>query len=99
MTVSAEALTRSSKGYWSLTIYSSEDNYLIPNKANAYVINSYNAVQNDDGTVTIRINTNGEGDNALPTEGTPFYAVFRVYEPIEGLQFPTIEKVQTDSSL
>ena len=99
MTVSAEALTRSSKGYWSLTIYSSEDNYLIPNKANSYVINSYNAVQNDDGTVTILINTNGEGDNALPTEGTPFYAVFRVYEPIEGIQFPTIEKVQTDSSL
>ena len=93
MTVPAEAITRSSKGYWSLTIYSSEDNYLIPNEENTYVISSYNAVKNDDGTVTIRINTNGEGDNALPTAGTPFYSVFRVYEPIDDIQFPELTKV------
>ena len=94
MTVPKEALTRSSKGYWSLTIYSSEDNYLIPNKDNAYVINSYNAVKNDDGTVTIRINTNGEGENVLPTNGKSFYGVFRVYEPLEDVEFPTIVKVK-----
>ncbi len=89
-----EALTKNSKGYWSYTIYNSEDNYLIPNDKDKYVISSYTTKENKDGTVTIRINPNAEGDNALPTNGKPFYGVFRVYEPIEGIEFPTIEKVK-----
>lgn len=94
MEVPAKALTKNSKGYWSYTIYNSEDNYLIPNDKDKYVISSYTAKENKDGTVTIRINPNAEGDNELPTNGKPFYGVFRVYEPIEGIEFPTIENVK-----
>ena len=94
ITVPKEALTRNAKGYWSYTIYNMEDRYLIPNPQNKYVLSYYKAEKNADGTTTININPEGEGINALPTNGKPFYGVFRVYEPLEGVVFPTIQKVK-----
>lgn len=93
ITVPAEALSKNDKGYWSLTIYNMEDRYLIPNEENRYVISSYKAKKNADGTVTLRINPEGKGENALPTASKAFYGVFRVYEPVQGLEFPSLEKV------
>ena len=86
-------LVRDDAGYWNLTIYNLEDRYLIPNDQDKYVVSSYTAERNQDGAVTIRINPDGEGTNALPTAGKTFYGVFRVYQPIDGVEFPTINKV------
>jgi len=91
--VPATGLIRSDKGYWSLTIYNMKDRYLIPNPKNRYSINSYEAKPNPDGSYTLRINPNGEGENAIPSVGVQFYGIFRVYEPVAGLSFPTIERV------
>ena len=81
------------KGYWSLTIYSMKDRYLIPNDKGRYVISSYKAKKNTDGSITINVNPDGKGTNALPTAGQPFYGVFRVYQPIDDIQFPELTKV------
>ncbi|MFQ5644013.1 MAG: DUF1214 domain-containing protein [Thiogranum sp.] len=94
ITVPQKALSRNQKGYWSYTIYSMEDRYLIPNPKNKYVISSYKAEKNADGTVTINVNPDGTGKNALSTNGTPFYGVFRVYEPVDEVVFPKIRKLQ-----
>jgi hypothetical protein len=94
ITVPKESLSRNNKGYWSYTIYNMEDRYLIPNPQNKYVISSYQAEKNANGTVTININPEGKGKNALPTNGKPFYGIFRVYEPVNGVVFPKIKKVK-----
>lgn len=86
-------LLKNDDGYWTITIYSFEDRFLIPNEKNVYDITSYNAKPNADGTYTIRINTEGTGENAIPSNGVDFYGVFRVYEPVNDLTFPVIEKV------
>jgi hypothetical protein len=93
ITVPKDGLMRNDDGYWSLTIYNTEDRYLIPNKENKYVLNFYNLKPNEDGTYTLRVNANGEGENAIPTKGKDFYGVFRVYEPVDSLIFPEIKKV------
>lgn len=90
--VPPNGLLRNEKGYWSLTIYNMEDRYLIPNPKNKYSITSYQAKQNADGTYTLRINPNGDGENSIPSAGKPFYGIFRVYEPANGLEFPKIKK-------
>jgi hypothetical protein len=90
--VPADGLIRDEYGYWSLTIYSMEDRYLIPNKKNRYSFSSYEAKPNSDGTYTLRINTNGDGENAIPSAGVNFYGVFRVYNPVKDLSFPEIIK-------
>jgi hypothetical protein len=77
-------------GYWSVTVYDSEDRYLIPNPANKYSITSYSASPNADGTVTVRINPEGSGDNALPTKGRSVYVVFRAYQPRDVVDFPDL---------
>jgi len=92
LTVPKESLMRNENGYWTYTIYSMEDRYLIPNKQNKYFISSYTAKQNTDGSYTININPNGKGENAIPTAGKSFYGIFRVYEPVNGLVFPKISK-------
>lgn len=86
-------LVNDDKGYWSLTIYSMEDRYLIPNDKGRYVISSYSAKRNKDGSVDIRINPDGSGMNGLPTAGKPFYGVFRVYQPVKGIEFPQLVKI------
>ncbi len=90
--VPKEGLLKNEKGYWTVTIYSFEDRFLIPNEKNVYDITSYNAKANPDGTYTIRINNEGIGENAIPSNGVDFYGVFRVYEPVKDLTFPVIEK-------
>ena len=94
ITVPAESLMANENGYWSVTVYNIEDRYLIPNKKDVYNVNFYRTVKNDDGSVTVRINPKGEGDNAIPTNGKSFYGVFRVYNPKPGVEFPVIQKVE-----
>jgi len=91
--VPKEGLLKNDKGYWTVTIYSFEDRFLIPNEKNVYDITSYNAKANADGTYTIRINNEGTGENAIPSNGVDFYGVFRVYEPVKDVTFPLIKKV------
>jgi hypothetical protein len=91
--VPKEGLIRNDNGYWTVTIYSYADRYLIPNDKNIYHISSYDAQANPDGTYTIRINSEGIGKNAIPSNGVDFYGVFRVYEPVENVKFPVIKKV------
>ena len=80
-------------GYWSVTVYSLKNRYLIENPKNKYVISSTRAKKNKDGTVTININSKGHGINAIPTAGNDFYAVARFYEPKPNIDFPKIMKV------
>ncbi len=91
--VPKEGLLKNDKGYWTLTIYSFADRFLIPNEKNIYDMTSYNAKPNPDGTYTIRINNEGTGENAIPSNGVDFYGIFRVYEPVKDLKFPAIKKL------
>ena len=91
--VPKEGLLKNEKGYWTVTIYSFADRFLIPNEKNIYDITSYNAKPNPDGTYTIRINNEGIGENAIPSNGVDYYGVFRVYEPVKTVKFPDIKKV------
>ena len=93
ITVPKEGLVRNKQGYWTVTIYSQESRFLIPNKKEIYYISSYNAKANPDGTYTIHINNEGKGVNGLPTAGVDFYGIFRVYEPVINVQFPAIKSV------
>ncbi len=88
--VPKEGLVKNDKGYWTMTIYSTADRYLIPNKDNKYYVSSYNGKPNADGSYTIQVNPEGIGKNALPSAGVNFYGVFRIYEPVKNLEFPTI---------
>jgi len=88
-----EGLVKNDQGYWTVTIYSTKDRFLIANKKNIYYISSYNAKANPDGTYTIRINPEGSGDNSIPTNGVDFYGIFRVYEPVKSVEFPVIKKL------
>jgi hypothetical protein len=90
ITIDDEGLFRDDNGYWSVTIYNLEDRYLIPNPEDRYSITSYTAKPDADGTVTVRINRDGTGDNALPTMGKPIYAIMRVYQPNGTITFPPI---------
>jgi len=91
--VPKEGLLKNDKGYWTVTIYSFADRFLIPNKKNIYDITSYNAKPNPDGTYSIHINPEGIGENAIPSNGVDFYGVFRVYEPVKSVKFPVIKKI------
>jgi len=91
--VPKKGLLKNDKGYWTATIYSFADRFLIPNEKNIYDMTSYNAKANPDGTYTIRINNDGLGENAIPSTGVDFYCVFRVYEPVRNVKFPVIKKV------
>lgn len=90
--VPKEGLLKNNKGYWTVTIYSFADRFLIPNENNIYDITSYNAKANADGTYTIRINPEGLGENAIPSNGVNFYGIFRIYEPVNNVKFPVITK-------
>jgi len=92
ITVPGNNLMRNKKGYWSLTVYNSENKYLIPNDKNKYNVSSFTAKPNADGSYTLRINPNGDGDNALPTAGKNWYTLLRVYEPVDNIKFPKMLK-------
>lgn len=91
ITVDPRGLCRDDQGYWSITVYDMEDRYLIPNPGDRYAVGSYTSVPNDDGTVTVRINPDGDGENAIPTMGRTVYAIMRVYQPAGMVAFPTLD--------
>jgi len=70
-------------GYYSITVYGTDNKGLIPNALGRYDRTSYSSTPNADGTYTISLNPAGEGVNAIPT-GKAFYAVLRAYMPVQG---------------
>lgn len=70
-------------GYYSITVYGSDNKLLIPNDRDRYDRTSYSSEQNADGTYTVTLGPTGEGMNGIPT-GKPFYAILRAYVPREG---------------
>ncbi len=76
-----------------MTIYSSQNRFLIPNIGDVYYISSYNVQADADGTYRIHINPEGTGVNAIPSNGVDFYGVFRVYEPLGKVKFPSIKNI------
>ncbi len=70
-------------GYYSITIYGSDNKALIPNPQGRYDRTTYSSTQNEDGSYTVSLNPAGEGVNAIPT-GKPFYVVLRAYVPVKG---------------
>lgn len=70
-------------GYFSLTVYGSDNKLLIPNDQGVYDQTSYTAAAEPDGTYKITLSPDGNGQNAIPT-GKPFYALLRAYVPTPG---------------
>lgn len=81
---------RDDPGYWAVTVYDMADRYLIPNVGHRYAVSSYVAEPDDDATVTVRINPDGDGLNAIPTPGRTVYAIRRVYQPAHQVQWPAL---------
>jgi len=72
------------KGYFSVTLYGSDNKLLIPNKQHIYDRTTYTAEPNADGTYTITLSPTGEGKNGIPTGGKAFYGILRAYVPVKG---------------
>ena len=70
-------------GYFSVTIYGSDNKLLIPNEKNQYDRTTYTSEQNADGSYTITLSPDGGGVNGIPT-GKPFYGILRAYVPVQG---------------
>lgn len=70
-------------GYFSVTLYGSDNKLLIPNDKNVYDRTTYTSEKNSDGTYTITLSPDGEGLNGIPT-GKPFYGILRAYVPVQG---------------
>ncbi len=74
-------------GFWSVTAYNSEDNFLIDNEIDRYCINDRSdVVYNEDGSLDIYIQKEkpvGNEDNWLPVCDGNFHFVLRVYLPQE----------------
>jgi hypothetical protein len=71
------------EGYYSITVYGTDNKGLIPNSQGRYDRTTYSSTPNADGTYTVSLNPEGEGVNAIPT-GKNFYAVLRAYVPVKG---------------
>jgi hypothetical protein len=71
------------QGYYSITVYGSDNKLLIPNDKKIYDRTTYSSQQNADGTYTVTLSPAGDGINGIPT-GKPFYAILRAYVPVEG---------------
>ena len=67
-------------GYYSVTIYGTDNKLLIPNDKKIYDQTTYSSKANSDGTYTITLSPSGEGMNGIPT-GKSFYAILRAYVP------------------
>ena len=70
-------------GYFSVTIYGSDNKLLIPNDKNIYDRTTYTSEKNSDGTYTVTLGPDGGGLNGIPT-GKPFYGILRAYVPVQG---------------
>lgn len=71
------------EGYFSVTVYGTDNKLLIPNDKGVYDQTTYTAEPNTDGTYTITLSPTGEGVNGIPT-GKPFYGILRAYVPVPG---------------
>lgn len=91
-------------GFWSLTMYSMPEYYLVENPIERYSIGdrTEGIVYNDDGSLTLRIQRERpDGDDAanwLPTPEGDFRPMLRLYEPtaaiLEGTyQLPAVRRV------
>jgi hypothetical protein len=70
-------------GYYSVTVYGSDNKLLIPNEKKIYDRTTYSSEQNADGTYTLTLSPDGGGLNGIPT-GKPFYGLLRAYVPVPG---------------
>ena len=70
-------------GYYSVTLYGTDNKLLIPNDKKIYDRTSFSSEANDDGTYTLTLSPSGEGRNGIPT-GKDFYGILRAYVPAPG---------------
>ena len=71
------------RGYYSITIYGTDNKLLIPNELGRYDRTTYSSEPNSDGTYTVTLSPDGDGTNGIPT-GKPFYSILRAYLPVPG---------------
>ena len=93
------------KLFWSLTMYSIPDRFLVANPINRYSIGNKTAGLNTDadGSLTIYVQAESPGagkeSNWLPAPAGPFYMVMRMYGPEQRIisgewKVPALEKVK-----
>ena len=63
-------------GYFSVTLYGTDNKLLIPNDLKIYDQITFSSEPNQDGTTTITLSPSGGGKNGIPT-GKAFYGVRR----------------------
>jgi len=89
-------------GFWSITAYTSKDNFLIDNEIDRYCINNRsNVTFNEDGSLDIYIQTEKPSindSNWLPVSAEEFHLILRVYLPAESVvtgqwKAPMISKI------
>ena len=71
-------------GYYSVTLYGTDNKLLILNDKKIYDRTTYSSELNDNGTYTLTLSLSGEGKNGIPTGGKNFYGVLRAYVPAPG---------------
>ena len=71
-------------GYYSVTLYGTDNKLLIPNDKKIYDRTTYSSEPNDDGTYTLTLSPSGDGKNGIPTGGKDFYGILRAYVPVPG---------------
>jgi hypothetical protein len=76
-------------GFWSVTAYTSKDNFLIDNEIDRYCINDRSEVKfNQDGSLDIYVQAEkplGNESNWLPVTEEDFHLFLRVYLPDESV--------------
>ena len=92
------------KGFWSVTVYDSSNNFLIDNELDRYCINDRSEVQyNEDGSLDIYIQSEkpveDKVSNWLPVSDGEFHLFLRIYSPQDAVlsnqwKAPVIEKVK-----
>lgn len=78
-------------GYYSVTLYGTDNKLLIPNDKKIYDRTTFSSEPNDDGTYTLTLSPTGEGRNGILT-GKDFYGILRAYVPAPG----AVMKVKVD---
>jgi hypothetical protein len=78
-------------GFWSLTLYDSENNYTVPNPINRYALGSDDKTLqlSADGSLTIYLQKDSPGPakaaNWLPAPAGQYYLILRAYAPGQAL--------------
>lgn len=83
-------------GFWSVTMYDRTTGGLVANSINRYTIGSQNSLNyGSDGSLTIYLQADDPGGDKTanwlpaPTDGDPFYLLFRMYYPDSEAYTPT----------